>query len=73
MTTTDTAENEQASAQAPITVNDTTVPSVAAGGPYSGNENTAIALNNGVTVGLSPPMALPMARKGAPVFTIRWR
>jgi uncharacterized repeat protein (TIGR03803 family) len=53
MTTTDAADNEQASATAAITVNDTTVPSVAAGGPYSGNENAAITLG-GVTVGLSP-------------------
>ena len=58
MTTSDT--NAQVSATAQITVNDTSVPSVAAGGPYAGAENTPFAVG-GASVSASPNAGDPLS------------
>jgi uncharacterized repeat protein (TIGR03803 family) len=60
MVTTDTADGNQASATAAIAVADTTAPSETVGGPYSGNENTAIALG-GLSVSASPNADDPLS------------
>src|SRR6516165_6892240 len=60
MTTTDTADGNQASISASINVADTSMPSETINSSYSGNENTAISLT-GLSVSASPNTTDPLS------------
>jgi hypothetical protein len=60
LTATDTADGKDASASAKITLADTSVPSARTGGPYSGNENSPIALS-GLSVSVAPNTNDPLS------------
>ncbi|HXC29440.1 MAG TPA: ParB-like protein, partial [Stellaceae bacterium] len=59
VTSTDGGSQTSGPSQGRITVNDTTVPTESVGGPYGGNENTAIALN--LSVSASPNTSDPLS------------